>query len=181
MQGKRKWVQNDQTISLPSVRVLVREIHSLLHFIYLPTSDGGRMEQKVEFIGLPNQCCYRKQVSHFVNDCERRRDKMNKGKGAKTQLNVQDHLQGNTGLEQVFNEKGKNVDLGEKGEEWQVVGRTRHFPPLVNSRKDKSSNIVSVSNRFEELQEEVNLMEVSKECSNGVPPKGGECPLMLNE
>ena len=34
---------------------------------------------------------------------------------------------------------------------------------------------------FEALQDEVNLRKVSKECSNGVPPKGGECPLMVNE
>ncbi|MCO5552308.1 hypothetical protein L7F22_005819 [Adiantum nelumboides] len=52
--------------SIPSVRVLVPHVTSLPKVIQLPLVGGGWVDQRVEYLGLPNQCFICKQVGHLV-------------------------------------------------------------------------------------------------------------------
>ena len=60
---------------LPSIRVLVAGIDALLGVIHLPTYEGGRLEQIVQYLGLPNQCFHCKKLGHIAEDCLAKKSK----------------------------------------------------------------------------------------------------------
>jgi succinate dehydrogenase/fumarate reductase-like Fe-S protein len=56
----------------PSVRILVTGLDLLPEVIYLLTSDRKRLEQRVEYVGLPNQCFVCKHIGHLARECPTR-------------------------------------------------------------------------------------------------------------
>ena len=54
---------------MPSVKMMVEGIHNLPNSINLPTSGGSFLNQPVEYIGLPNQCCIGRGMGHIAKDC----------------------------------------------------------------------------------------------------------------
>ena len=59
-------------LGLPSRRILVQSLSELPTKVFLPKVDGSKLEQKVEYVSLPNQCFYCRQVGHMAKDCSKR-------------------------------------------------------------------------------------------------------------
>ncbi|KAH7280153.1 hypothetical protein KP509_37G053700 [Ceratopteris richardii] len=75
--------RNDKKEGLP-IRVLVKTDAQLPYIIQLPEWNGGVLEQKVQFIGLQDQCFYCKQIGHYIQD--RQKHKGNRGKAKESEV-----------------------------------------------------------------------------------------------
>ena len=60
--GKEQQDVKSNTSGSSSIRILLTKV------VVLPRWDGGVMDQRVEFIGLPDQCYYCKQIGHYIQD-----------------------------------------------------------------------------------------------------------------
>ena len=67
-------VANTDNVGIASIRVMMESLQQLPSVIKLPKLDGGTIDQKVVFSGLPNQCFYCKHVGHFVQECFKRKE-----------------------------------------------------------------------------------------------------------
>ncbi len=63
---------SNNRLGLPSRRILVQSLSELPTKIFLPKVDGSKLEQKVEYVGLPNQCFYCRHVGHMAKECSKR-------------------------------------------------------------------------------------------------------------
>ena len=77
--GERNKNKNGHLVLLPSVRILMNTIAHLPSFVNLPCIGGGKKEQRLQFIGLSNQCFYCKKMGHFVQNCEQKKSKESRG------------------------------------------------------------------------------------------------------
>ena len=54
---------------MPSVKILISSTNLLPNIIQLPKPGGGSIIQKVEYVGLPNQCFTCKRMGHLAKNC----------------------------------------------------------------------------------------------------------------
>ena len=73
--GKEQQDVKSNTSGSPSIRILLTSLERLPKVVVLPRWDGGVMDQRVEFIGLPDQCYYCKQIGHYLQDCQKCKNK----------------------------------------------------------------------------------------------------------
>ena len=59
-------------LGLPPRRILVQSLSELPTKVFLPKVDGSKLEKKVEYVGLPNQCFYCRHVGHMAKECSKR-------------------------------------------------------------------------------------------------------------
>ena len=168
---EEKRARNNQVTTIPSMRILM---HTITHFpkaVYLPTSGGGKSAQKVEFVGLPNQCIYCKQIGHFVNECEHRKSKVISSKRDQNSQSMYPNVQQKDSFEENF--KGSEIDLTIKnnGNEWRSVVTSNKVVSLANATKDKGTECVWLCSRYDALQGDVNMLERIMDCKRTAPSK----------
>ena len=164
--GETSVSRNYRNPAFPSVRWLMNTHMQLPSSVYLPTSGGGRKEQRVEFIGLPNQCFYCKQIGHFEQDCARRKTNLNVGKRDNQQLATNDRNFGLNGLEIVNRNVGENGVVNRSEGEWHDAGKRKVI--REENLSICNGNLV-IHNRFNALQEDEGMMEHSLEITKGAP------------
>ena len=140
---EEKWLRrNESLLHLPSVKVLMKSIDQLPQVVKLPTYGGKRMEQKIEFIGLPNQCFYCKQVGHFVNECHRRKNKIRQGKWDQNQPQNRQHpLQEGDAPTEISGGQKRTEEVRKDEKVWHMVGKAKKVAPIDDEIRSKNKDI----------------------------------------
>jgi hypothetical protein len=58
-----------KSMGMSLVKLLVFRVRRLPELIHLPLPRGGRIDKKVEYLGLPNRWFACRQVGHLVRNC----------------------------------------------------------------------------------------------------------------
>ena len=142
---------NGNKDGLPSLRLMVASLQNLPSVIILPRTDGGIVEQRVVFGGLPNQCFYCRQLGHFIQECPKRKSVQNV---ETKQVNFPE-------------KKGKDPQI--EGEQWisqKGKGKLKMGTSYMNAMSGDES--LTLTNRFTGLQDAsaANVGMLSHEAGN---------------